>query len=122
MRPCVQVTATVTCEAAGPWGLVSTIEGIMAQQAEASVKSFLNFCAARCAASPEVQLLPDYASDTDTLDVFQDAAESLTTMTSSHVSGVLTTFERRIVVKGFVRAEAYQSIWRVCKQWCSAFS
>jgi hypothetical protein len=41
----LQVTAVVTCEAAGPWGLITTIEGIMATQAEKSVSGFLDFCA-----------------------------------------------------------------------------
>lgn len=70
----MQVTAKVLCSAAGPWGLVSTIEGIMAQQAYASVQSFLDFCAQKCTAG--AQPLPEYASDADTVELFQDAAES----------------------------------------------
>ncbi|BDA49197.1 hypothetical protein COCOBI_13-3070 [Coccomyxa sp. Obi] len=74
-QPGCEVTAKVVCAAAGPWGLVSTIEGIMAQQAEKSVQSFLEFCAERCREG--AQALPDYLSDADTVELFQDAAESL---------------------------------------------
>lgn len=82
-----QVSAVVTCEAAGPWGLISTIESIMATQAEKSVAGFLDFCIARCKGEP----LPQYASDTDHLEEFLDAAETLSMASSADVgNGTLT--------------------------------
>ena len=82
-----QVSAVVTCEAAGPWGLISTIESIMATQAEKSVAGFLDFCIARCKGEP----LPQYASDTDHLEEFMDAAETLSMASSADVgNGTLT--------------------------------
>lgn len=50
----------------------------MAEQAEESVRAFLDFCAAKCAAAHggEQPPLADYASDADTIDLYQDAAES----------------------------------------------
>ncbi|EIE24777.1 hypothetical protein COCSUDRAFT_62188 [Coccomyxa subellipsoidea C-169] len=69
-----EVTAKVLCAAAGPWGLVSTIEGIMAQQAQASVQSFLEFCAQKC--KQETQQLPGYTSDAETVEFYQDAADT----------------------------------------------
>ena len=74
-----QVTAVVTCEAAGPWGLISTIEGIMATQAEKSVAGFLDFCVARCKGEP----LPVYAPDAEVLEEFLDAAETLSVASSA---------------------------------------
>ena len=44
----LQVEATVICTASGPWGLVSTIEGIMVDQSVASVGVYLKFCKTRC--------------------------------------------------------------------------
>lgn len=78
-----QVTAVVTCEAAGPWGLISTIEGIMAQQAEKSVTGFLAFCTARCKGEP----VPEYASDVEFIDEFLDAAETLSIASSGDLGG-----------------------------------
>ncbi|KAK9826417.1 hypothetical protein WJX81_002278 [Elliptochloris bilobata] len=43
------VVATLTCSAAGPWGMVGAIETIMASQAQTSVGAFIDFCAHRCA-------------------------------------------------------------------------
>ncbi len=76
MRPfgVLQVTAKVLCAAAGPWGLVSTIEGIMAQQAQASVQSFLEFCSQKC--KQDTQQLPGYTSDAETVEFYQDAADT----------------------------------------------
>jgi hypothetical protein len=68
------VTAKVLCAAGGPWGLVSTIEGIMAQQALASVQSFLNFCTEKC--TEGTQQLRGYTSDAETVEFYQDAAET----------------------------------------------
>jgi len=82
----VQVTAVVTCEAAGPWGLITTIEGIMATQAEKSVSGFLAFCTARCKGEP----LPEYArSDAEYMDEFLDAAETLSMASSGELGGIL---------------------------------
>ena len=44
----MQVEATVICTASGPWGLISTIEGIMVDQSVASVGVYLSFCKTRC--------------------------------------------------------------------------
>ena len=43
-----QVRARVTCEAAGPWGMAGTIEGIMVQQSATSVQGYLDFCNKYC--------------------------------------------------------------------------
>ena len=45
-----QVSSEAECSAAGPWGLVATIEGIMAREAQASMTQFLDYCAAECTA------------------------------------------------------------------------
>ncbi len=88
----LQVSAVVTCEAAGPWGLVSTIESIMATQAEKSVSGFLDFCRARCKGEP----LPAYASDTEFLEEFLDAAETLSIASSADLgSGMFPSFTQR---------------------------
>lgn len=85
----MQVTAVVTCEAAGPWGLITTIEGIMATQAEKSVSGFLAFCTARCKGEP----LPEYApSDAEYMDEFLDAAETLSMASSGDLGGTLFVF------------------------------
>ena len=46
-----RVTVQATCEAAGPWGMVGTIEGIMGEQASMAVTKFLNYCSEKCAAA-----------------------------------------------------------------------
>ena len=79
----MQVTALVMCEAAGPWGLISTIEGLMAGQAEKSVSSFLSFCAARCKGEP----FAEYASDAEFAEEFLDAAETLSIASSGDLGG-----------------------------------
>ncbi|GMH39329.1 hypothetical protein BSKO_07227 [Bryopsis sp. KO-2023] len=39
-----QIVVVVTCSAAGPWGMISFIEGIMAEQARVGMEGFLEFC------------------------------------------------------------------------------
>ena len=46
----LQVRSEAECSAAGPWGLVSMIEGIMAQEASKSMTRFLEYCAHECTA------------------------------------------------------------------------
>ena len=75
----------VICEAAGPWGLISTIEGLMASQAEKSVASFLAFCAARCKGEP----FAEYAADAEFAEEFLDAAETLSIASSGDLGGGL---------------------------------
>ena len=70
------------CTAAGPWGLISTIENLMANQAEESVRDFLHFCARKCmmygGGMEEPSLAAGYASDLDSIyDNYQDASEAL---------------------------------------------
>lgn len=89
----LQVSAVVTCEAAGPWGLISTIESIMATQAEKSVAGFLDFCTARCKGEP----LPEYASDTEYLEEFLDAAETLSIASSADLGGGACSAFRKCV-------------------------
>ena len=81
-----QVLARVTCAAAGPWGLITTIENIMAEQAADSVRDFLHYCAQRCmmhraAEQPLLDAQPElagYASDLESsYELFQDAAETM---------------------------------------------
>ena len=43
------VLAQATCEAAGPWGMIGTIEGIMAEQAAKAIQKFLRYCSSRAA-------------------------------------------------------------------------
>ena len=79
--------ARVTCAAAGPWGLITTIENLMAEQAAESVRDFLHFCAQRCLTHAGggdqalVDAQPDlagYASDLESsYELFQDAAETM---------------------------------------------
>ena len=71
------------CEAAGPWGLISTIEGLMAGQAEKSVSSFLAFCTARCKGEP----FAEYASEAEFAEEFLDAAETLSIASSGDLGG-----------------------------------
>lgn len=40
----VEVHALVTCSAAGPWGMIGFIEGIMAEQAKTGMMLFFDFC------------------------------------------------------------------------------
>ena len=91
----LQVSAVVTCEAAGPWGLISTIESIMATQAEKSVAGFLDFCIARCKGEP----LPEYGSDTEYLEEFLDAAETLSIASSADLGGGMFPAFRECLVK-----------------------
>lgn len=44
-----QMAVEVTCEAAGPWGLIGTIEDAMATQAAATIQDFAKFCQRWCA-------------------------------------------------------------------------
>ena len=74
--------ATVVCTAAGPWGLISTIENLMADQAGESVRDFLHFCVRKCmmcaGGMEEPVLAAGYASDMDSVyDNFQDATDAL---------------------------------------------
>ena len=56
--PWCRLHVKACCEAAGPWGMVGTIEGIMADQATAAIKKFMDFCAIQCAeAAPAAQLV-----------------------------------------------------------------
>ena len=78
-----QVFAKVICAAAGPWGLIGTIENIMAEQAAESVRDFLHFCVQRCMthdAEQAVDVQPDfvsYGSDLESsYELFQDALET----------------------------------------------
>ena len=43
-----KVAAEAECSAAGPWGMIGMIEGIMASEATQSISRFLNYCAAEC--------------------------------------------------------------------------
>ena len=96
LASCMQVTAVVFCEAAGPWGLISTIEGIMATQAEKSVAGFLAFCTARC----KGEALSDFTLDADFMDEeFLDAAETLSIASSGDFGGgALAVFDRASVL------------------------
>lgn len=52
LSPCptgCQMTIDVTCEAAGPWGLIGTIEEAMASQAKTTIERFTAFCQDWCA-------------------------------------------------------------------------
>lgn len=79
------------CEAAGPWGLITTIEGLMAGQAEKSVSSFLVFCTARCKGEPfaedKGEPFAEYASDVEFAEEFLDAAETLSIASSGDLGG-----------------------------------
>lgn len=97
LASCMQVTAVVICEAAGPWGLVSTIEGIMATQAEKSLSGFLAFCTARC----KGEALSDYTLDAEFMDEeFLDAAETLSVASSGDFGGGVLAVNDRASVLG----------------------
>ncbi len=44
-----QMRVDISCAAAGPWGLVGTIEDAMAAQARSTIDGFLAFCVSWCA-------------------------------------------------------------------------
>ena len=68
----------------------------MATQAEKSVAGFLDFCTARCKGEP----LPQYASDTEYLEEFLDAAETLSMASSGDLgSGVPPAVTMRLVCR-----------------------
>ena len=53
----------MSCAAAGPWGLVGTIEEAMAAQARASVEGFLAFAVSWCERGAAAAAAVDAASD-----------------------------------------------------------
>lgn len=117
LASCMQVTAVVFCEAAGPWGLISTIEGIMATQAEKSVAGFLAFCTARC----KGEALSDFTLDADFMDEeFLDAAETLSIASSGDFGGGALAVFDRVSVLGPLQHIGVSSQITGCTNWLAA--
>ena len=59
-----RATVKAACEAAGPWGMVGTIEGIMADQALVAIDRLLDHCVRLCAdVATAAQLVGDPAEE-----------------------------------------------------------
>lgn len=81
-RPCCHVTAQASCAAAGPYGMISMIEGIMAEQASLAIEKSLGWYLNKCNSifgqlSARADQGPAFQPASYEQDTFYDASDRL---------------------------------------------